>query len=446
MPEKSAASTLPMPRKSRPQWDKGEKRFLIVSLLLIALFSSSLMWWGRLNEVREYQIPTPVLPSPNAYDTHVRATFLLAPAGKTPVDPILDGEKVEDLKEQARRYSLARKEAWLGQNTGAFQLLRQGLRQEYQQPPIRSWSTLLPFLSRFRELARALIVESKAHALRGNYGAAASSALDVVHFGHQVPRGGPIITAYVGHAIQSIGTRHLSHLLPQLNAEECKRAARRLEKIRTQHVPYITALREEKWMGRSSLLEVMKKPDWANQFSMVLGAAPDFWQAWRFRLTGKRRILDNYTHYMDKSIAEAQKPYGKMQDVPLPDDAANQMLVPAFEHGRFNFARSETGSALVLVALALRAYRLETGAYPNNLATLIPQYLKAIPADGFGSGEALRYQKHGAGYKLWSIGPDRQDNKGAALQQQPSGNTYYDDNDLFAPRDATVQGDWVMQP
>ncbi|HEY0076550.1 MAG TPA: hypothetical protein VGB77_20845 [Abditibacteriaceae bacterium] len=449
MPDKTNAPALPAviekPRlKPRPQWEGAEKRFLVLSLLLIALFCSSLAWWGRLNELPTYHIPTPAPPSPNAYDTHVQATFLMAPVLKPAVDAILDNEKIEGLQERAKRYSLRRKEAWLRQNAGALNMMRQGLKQPYQQPALRSWSALLPYLSRFRELARRLVVESKAHALRGDYDAAAHSALDAVHFGHQIPRGGPSITGMVGQAIQNIGRNQLLDVLPHLSAPECKQAARRLEQIRALNVPYADILREEKWGGQASYIEIMKKPDWATQFSAVTGNAPDFWQAWRFRLAGKRRVLENYTNYMDKSIAEARKPYSKAREVPLPDDPVSQVMTPIFSNGRFTFARSETGSALALVALALRAYRLEKGAYPTSLSALVPNYLKVIPLDGFGSSETLRYQKQGAGYKLWSIGPDKQDNKGAPLRQAAKG-SYYDDDAAASPRYFDAQGDWVLQ-
>ena len=444
MPDKTTASITPsLPKKPHVKWDAAEKRFLVASLFFIALFCSSLVWWGRLNELPSYHIPNPTPPSSNAYDTHVQATFLMAPVAKPAVDSIVDDKKVDDPKERAWRYSLARKEAWLKQNAGALNLMRQGLKQPYQQPPLRSWSAMLPFLSRFRELARRLVVESKAHALRGNHQSAANSALDAMHLGHQIPRGGPLTMAYVGQGVQSLGRNQLLEVLPHLKAAECKSAARRLEQLHSARVPFAEVLREEKWLGQASLLEIMKKPDWATQFSAITGTTPDIWQAWRFRLAGKRRVLDNYTNFMDKSIAEARKPYGKAQQVPMPDDPVNQSLIPAPDNGRFNVARGETGSALLLVALALRAYRLENGTYPANLLALAPKYLKAIPTDGFGKGEILRYQKQGAGYKLWSIGPDKQDNNATPFQQQPS--SYAEYKDPSAPRDATVQGDWVIK-
>jgi competence protein ComGC len=41
----------------------------------------------------------------------------------------------------------------------------------------------------------------------------------------------------------------------------------------------------------------------------------------------------------------------------------------------------QTRTRLMLVQLAARAYELEKGERPKNLADLVPAYLKAIPQD-----------------------------------------------------------------
>lgn len=62
------------------------------------------------------------------------------------------------------------------------------------------------------------------------------------------------------------------------------------------------------------------------------------------------------------------------------------------------------------VALALAAYRSDTGHYPARLDYLSPEYLETIPLDLF-SGQPLHYQSAKKGYLLSSVGPDRQANK-----------------------------------
>jgi hypothetical protein len=51
------------------------------------------------------------------------------------------------------------------------------------------------------------------------------------------------------------------------------------------------------------------------------------------------------------------------------------------------------------VAVALRRYRLETGAYPDRLTTLVPAYLDAVPIDPF-TGAPPVYARQGAGFSL----------------------------------------------
>ena len=82
----------------------------------------------------------------------------------------------------------------------------------------------------------------------------------------------------------------------------------------------------------------------------------------------------------------------------------------------FNDERRNANERLLLVRLALRAYRLERGSYPANLSALAPSYLKTIPVDPFGGGETLRYRTSGDSYTIWSIGPDGSDNQGTPVR------------------------------
>lgn len=444
--------TPPTRRLSHRSWEKAEKRFVVFSLLGIALFAVSLLWWGRLNELPDYKIPSAALPSPNAFDTHSQAILLMAPMPKVAVDPIFDSEDVKDRKERARRYSLKRKAAWIAQNAPAFKVWRQGLKQPYVTPPVRSFSALLPYLAPYRELGRRVQVESDVYALRGDGKRAANSALDIVRFGQQVPRGGILIHALVGQALQRMGQRQLTEVLPKLNAVTCKNAIRQLEQLQKNRPTSEQCFREEKWCGQAALSEMMRKPDWGNQLSAYAGGAavgtPANWgDKAKILLLNKGTVLKNYTHYMDALIAESKKPFVEKKTVPIPSDPINQMLAPAIDNVFFNFTRTETGTNLLLAALALRAYKLEHGTYPEDLAMLSPTYLRSVPSDPFGKS-ALRYKKQGAGYLLWSIGPDKKDNGGQPIKQLPTNTRQYryeKNPDDSAPRDAAAQGDWRFE-
>jgi hypothetical protein len=73
--------------------------------------------------------------------------------------------------------------------------------------------------------------------------------------------------------------------------------------------------------------------------------------------------------------------------------------------------RADSRQEMTLVALALAAYRAEHGGHPEDLAKLVPKYLKAIPEDPFAE-KPLRYRREGSGYVLYSVGPNGQDDDG----------------------------------
>ena len=69
------------------------------------------------------------------------------------------------------------------------------------------------------------------------------------------------------------------------------------------------------------------------------------------------------------------------------------------------------------VGLAIERYRLAAGKLPDALADLVPAYLDSVPKDPF-DGNELRYRKLEAGYVVYSIGDDLNDDGG---KEKPTG-------------------------
>ena len=88
-----------------------------------------------------------------------------------------------------------------------------------------------------------------------------------------------------------------------------------------------------------------------------------------------------------------------------------RLSAPAYVGVADAFERLVAQADLAQVALALKAYHASHGAYPEELAALVPAYLKDLPADTF-SGDALQYRIEGAGFVLYSIGQNRVDDAG----------------------------------
>ena len=97
--------------------------------------------------------------------------------------------------------------------------------------------------------------------------------------------------------------------------------------------------------------------------------------------------------------------------------------------------KSVSRNRAVVAGLAEELYRREHGRAPTVLAELVPGYLAAVPRDPYVPAAPLHYE---AG-RLWSVGPDLQDDHGKAPP--------YDD-----PRSknifwwSTTRGDLVLLP
>ena len=84
--------------------------------------------------------------------------------------------------------------------------------------------------------------------------------------------------------------------------------------------------------------------------------------------------------------------------------------------------RSEDGANtyfnLTRLAFALAAYRADHGKYPAELASLLPKYMAAVPADRF-TGKPLKYKLTKSGYLLYSVGRNGNDDGGKRRGADP---------------------------
>jgi hypothetical protein len=131
--------------------------------------------------------------------------------------------------------------------------------------------------------------------------------------------------------------------------------------------------------------------------------------------------------FMSNLVALVNLPY------PQALDAAARMQIPDYrtvlgeklvvssvllpEPARFIEMGAETVARIRLArtVLAVERYRLKhDGALPNSLADVSAELSEGIPEDPF-DGQPLRYRAMPArGYTVYSVGPDRKDDGGAA--------------------------------
>ena len=88
-----------------------------------------------------------------------------------------------------------------------------------------------------------------------------------------------------------------------------------------------------------------------------------------------------------------------------------RLLVPALASFLEKEARTQAQIRVLLASLAIRCARRDAKAFPRNLNTLVPKYLKAVPVDPF-TGKPLRYRVDEGGCIIYSVGPDGVDDGG----------------------------------
>jgi hypothetical protein len=391
------------------------------------LLAGLAVWWMSSQTPPAVHIPTPVLPSPNAFDTFLTASSQLLESKK--IDNAMyspEGAKTAGFPIP----TLSDRDKLMAENATALASLREGLDQPYWNPPARSFYTLMPYYAKFRALARFLAVDAGVHAAKGEYAAAARSSLDAMTMGAQIPHGSTLIGGLVGIACQGIGRKPMWQVVEHLDASEAKEAAQRVEKIRGNEFSYAETLQEEKWACQASILEIFRSRNPARTLSngvglgtngllnnpAIGGASSLYYLAY-----SKRRIMDDYTGHINAVIARAREPYSASRStVPVPYDPFVWAIVPVYEQADMKWTEKWTQNGLLEITAALRAFRMRHGKYPDSLAQLVPEVLHSLPTDPFTAGQPFCYKPSGNSYLLYSVGPDGKDDGGRMIDTGPS--------------------------
>jgi hypothetical protein len=147
------------------------------------------------------------------------------------------------------------------------------------------------------------------------------------------------------------------------------------------------------------------------------------------RRIGMADILDYMTRCVEASdlspverVARFRQIREELQDLSVLHVVA-KMLAPGLGRVAELDLRVAAHLDLARCALAIERYRLATGKVPNDLDTLVPDYLGQVPLDPF-DGRPVRYRPAATGYRLYSIMEDGKDNGGLARDEVNKGDPY----------------------
>ena len=247
----------------RVKLSSGEKKLLAFCALAIVLPLGVGLYVSRLNAMPNVTIPAyPKAPRPNGYDLYVAAATAMTRA-RPAIDPISDPKEPTDLKMRAQRYGLARRNAWIGQNSKAFALFNQAMKTPSLAPPNRSVAApITPTYAQLRQLARDKTAQSNTLWMARDYNGALQSGLDTVQLGHDMRRGTSVIGTLVGTAIGAIGRHATADTVEHVSAAQAKSSARRLENLLAKRWNLDQSLTEEKYGNQLYMVPLVRSGVW----------------------------------------------------------------------------------------------------------------------------------------------------------------------------------------
>ena len=287
---------------------KSRNRLLVLLLVPtgIAIAVAGLLVFQELQPLP----PIQPLPQPNGYVGLVQAAGMISTESWD--YEVLDEAQLREI---------------VSVNAEALSLARAGLSNECWVPIQFS----LPYLDRhlselagLKRLAQAFVAEGRFAEKQRRFSDAAGSYLDLIHLGNHSARGGILIDALVGFAIENMGVAGLQKITGQLDAKSCREAAATLEVLDAKRQTWNEVVQQER--------------------------------AW------SRRTYPGIKYRMVELVMSSS-------------------LTKAHKAGERKFNKQQLMTRQLLVELAARAYELEKGRRPASLTDLVPDYLKTVPKD-----------------------------------------------------------------
>ncbi|MEK7817932.1 MAG: hypothetical protein AAB281_06755 [Actinomycetota bacterium] len=320
--------------------------------------------------------------------------------------------------------------------------------------------------SELGHLARLALQQGRRFHARGETAQALESYLAVLRLGHhlgQEPRPtvmGKLLEVY----FQELAYGPLHELLHDtaLPSTEFRSAARALESLRSQWAGLDRAFQTEPPcvdVRRSGFADHIRaqaaaegKPFDKRMEAILRSGLDQVYVAEqklcaRLQAAARKNAPDEYDAYADLMTGEAKsqlKPYriigdwltqiprvlfgnldGKEQSVELLGTVLSNTLLavgyPKADKVITRYHLNRTRQNILLAASAVRSYEIEQGHAPESLPKLIPEYLAGVPEDPFGGGQPLRYVIEESLWRLYSVGPDGEDQQGMQQLNRKAG-------------------------
>jgi len=322
----------------------------------------------------------------------------------------------------------------------------------------RDWSrvtisTSLPETQEMRELARLLALSARRQAVDGH---PAEALADVERLGRMAKHSARepfLVCSFVGIALDSIALAALAEVLPHVTHADQLDAIDPIgfsQATELRHAANNSLVCEEAMFLNTAAELADKRIRWSKLGDDFVGTSPgmttpfgvlpnlEHWLDPLYRTFMLRSDIDDFrtrferfAHGFSGWFYERRDPAARRQHLKeLMDlDGAGpyaKLFMPAFSQMNTAAWRSEARRNIAGVLLAATRYRLATGALPESLESLVPDYLPSAPVDVFAQDNAsLKLVSTDSAWTVYSIGNNGRDDGGP----QPDGSEPFDGKD-----------------
>jgi hypothetical protein len=445
MPDGLAQSTPARPLRHISSW-----KVLGVFCLVVFLFMSGVVfipWDVTPPDNADLQVKIPVIaPDENAFTWFGKATSVSAFT-----DP-LDGNQ--------RDWHKLTSDEWKGPmiwdpdlaaevlkaNTMVFPLLEKGLAcQHYVSPPMESISMRLPWLRKERVGVELLLLKSKQAQVAGDYAESTQRAIQAFGMGKMIAYDcNNVIEWLVGWACQIMVLARFEELIAdaQIPVPALQEIQACLEQrdhgkmldgyknaMRGDYAAMVQTLKELKTSkGDANLCEEKERTMiCCCPYLFKLNATSrEFAVFFRHQIKNADLPISRVTAY-DETTGVQRLGYvgwfnGRLARLAKPNDFGLVVFwrqTPGYQNTLGKERYCQTVIWALRLKLALRFYELKHGTLPDDLQTLVPEYIREIPNDPYDYAASQPYRYSKSEKKLWSVGYDGKDNGGIMKDDAP---------------------------
>ncbi len=361
------------------------------------------------------------------------------------------GKKYEEVTSEQKK----RIEKWLNDNNEIFELVIAGAQKPYcwqtyggRGETTEMMSILMPNLSVFRNLARALLWRARIRAEQGRFKDAFEDVKSCYCFGQHTRGDKTLIEQLVGIAIEAMSVRTIREIVGGYEIDSTILAdfQRNFEQIIADE-NFTISLKAEKLCMYDEIQRCFTSdrfgkghlylPRFGNMIDMpavirseegigdfivfVLYSAP-----YLFGQPNKEDTLKSVNEFYDYceqlSLKTAIQRHAESDAI---DDKFKELLggniflgtlTPALRRVIEIGNRPPTNVGATLTMIAIFRYNRDTGRFPQNLNQMVTAgYLKQLPIDSY-SDKPLVYKKTEDNFILYSFGPDFKDDDGVSAK------------------------------